>query len=83
MFHAALDIESPKSKPRENLAAIRPLFFSRSFTLFSKCHSRGFRHQALELGSRRVDKALDIVYLVRQARTIKTLLRLLLSKDER
>ena len=61
MFHAALESESPNSTPKENLAAIRPLVFSRSFTLFSKCRKRGLRHQALELGAKRVDKALDIV----------------------
>ena len=83
LFHAALDSESPNSSPKENLAAIRPLSFSRIFTLFAKCKSNGMRHQALELGKRRIDKALDIVQLVRQARAIKTLQRLLLSKDER
>ena len=65
LFHAALDSEAPHCSPKESLAAIRPLSFSRSFTLFAFCRRQGMRHQALKLGASRVDKALDIVQMVR------------------
>ena len=61
LFHAALDSAAPNASPKESLAAIRPLIFSRSFTLFAICRRQGMRHQALKLGASRLDEALDIV----------------------
>ena len=34
LFHAAMDNAAPNRTPEESLAAIRPITFSRAFTLF-------------------------------------------------
>ena len=65
LFHGALEPLNPKLGPKEHLNAIRPLSFSKCFVLFKSLRRRGLRHQALSLGVSRVDRALDVVNLVR------------------
>lgn len=59
--------------------------FTQRFVLFQKCYSRrADRHRkALDDGMRKVEDSLDVVKLVRDSRALNTLLRLLLSKEER
>ena len=50
LFHGALEPVNPRLGPKEHFDSIRPLSFSRCFTLFKSCRRKGLRHQALALG---------------------------------
>ena len=84
-------------KPPKNLAfapsamfkSIRSLMFPNSFVIaqifsFGRCpRDQGRRRREFEAGIVKLEYELDVVHLIRNSRALSTLLRLLLSKDDR
>ena len=90
LFHTSetdRDVERRNTTPLEAFQSIQPVPFSSFQAMFSACsckvlQKKSKRIKALRVGSASLQQSLDVVSLVRQIRILKTLTRLLLSKEE-
>ena len=88
LFHGSVS-SVEKDDPSEALDSIKPFNNPKCFTLMQALtcglcpRKQAQRRRAIALGSHGIDRELDVVRLIRQSRTLTTLVRLLLSRDER